>query len=151
MSRPADDPRAYKILSCVSAALFFALFAALLLSPRSVLAGAGLVATDWTDFVSRRAGVIMLGLAVLCFQSRNAPHGATQAVLMGMGTVFGALAVLGSAEVLRGFAKGGLLPAVALEATLAVLYFALWIRGRGVESVEGGAEHAPSSAGTADR
>ena len=132
MSKLAMNSRMYKILSCLSAALFFSLFVALLVSPRSVLEEAGLVQTGWTDFLSRRAGVIMLGLAVLLFQSRNARHSATrQAVLIGTGTVFGGLAVMGSIEVLRGFAKSGLLPAVAIEATFAIFYFALWISGRG--------------------
>jgi hypothetical protein len=144
MSQLATNPRLYKIVSCSSSALFFALSVALMLSPRSVLEGAGLVQTDWTDFVSRRAGVIMLGLAVLGFQARNAPHSATrQSLLIGLGTIFGGLAILGSIEVLRGFAKGGLLPAVALEATFAAFYWALWSSGR---SVGFGRDDGPAAA-----
>jgi hypothetical protein len=61
-------------------------------------------------------------------------------VVIGLGTVFGALAILGGTEVLRGFAKPGLLPAVAVEATLAVLYFVLWAGGHGEEPLDGRAE-----------
>lgn len=137
MSAFWTNPKYYKVLSWASAILFALLFVTLLLVPRAVLDGTGLVASAWTDFLCRRAGVIVLGLGVLSFVSRNAPPTATrQGIVLGVGTSLGGLAVLGSVEVARGFASPGLLPAVAVETLFALAYVLAWLGGRQTQPAE---------------
>ena len=117
----------YRIVMYASAALFLVLALLLFFSPRDFLGGLGLDMTTSTDFLARRASVLLLSLSVLCFFGRNASSGvARQALAMAMLVATGAMATLGTAELVRGATTVGILKAVAIEAVCAVCFFWIW-------------------------
>jgi hypothetical protein len=124
----------YRIVTQASALLFLVLALFLSIAPRAFLAGLGLDLTLSTDFLCRRAAVLLSGLSVLCFCGRNAPHSpARQALAMSMVATTGLIAALGVAEFLRGATTAGIFKPVATETTVAVCFLIVWLRGRAAD------------------
>lgn len=134
MDRPSDASAPtlfYRIVMHASAVLFLMLALLLFFSPRSFLDGLGLDMTTSTDFLARRASVLLLSLSALCFFGRNARSGvARQALALAMLTATGLMSVLGTAELVRGATTVAILKPVAIEATCAVCFFVIWRRDR---------------------
>jgi hypothetical protein len=133
MDRPSEASAPtlfYRIVMHVSAALFLVLALLLFFSPRTFLDGLGLDMTASTDFLARRASVLLLSLSVLCFFGRSAKSGARQALALAMLAATGLMAILGTAELIRGATTIAILKPVAIEATCAVCFFVIWWRDR---------------------
>lgn len=76
---------------------------------------------DPAGFLGRRMGALFAGIGVLLFTVRRAPPSpARAAVSTGLTVGCAALALLGAAELALGHAGPGILPAVAVEALLAL-------------------------------
>ena len=126
-----SETRFYKIVMHASAVLFLVLALALFFAPRGFLAGLDLDLTTSTDFVARRASVLLLSLSVLCFFARNAASSmARQALSLAMLVATGPMAILGIVEFARGATTAGIFKAVAIETACAVCYWIIWWRGR---------------------
>jgi len=81
------------------------------------------------EFISRRAAVLFLGYAVLLWALRNAPPSAERrAVCLAAAVMTGVLALLGTAEVLRGFAGPLTWSVIVLEFALMAGFARLWFR-----------------------
>jgi hypothetical protein len=121
----------YKTVMRVSAATFLGLSLFLFFAPRTFLGGLGLDLTASTDFLCRRASVLLLALAVLSLAGRNAASGAArQALALALFVATAVMAVLGVAEYVRGATTVGIFKAVAVEVALAVCFLLVWLRGR---------------------
>ena len=126
-----SETRFYKIVMHASAVLFLVLALTLFFDPRGFLAGLGLDLTTSTDFVARRASVLLLSLSVLSFFARNiASSTARQTLSLAMLVATGPMAILGIAEFARGATTAGISKAVAIETTCAVCYGIIWWRSR---------------------
>ena len=134
MDRPFDASAPtlfYSIVMHASAALFLVLALLLFFAPRTFLDGLGLDMTTSTDFLARRASVLLLSLAVLCFFGRKAKSGvARQALALAMLAATGLMALLGTIELVRGATTVAILKPVAIEATCAACFFLIWWRDR---------------------
>ena len=87
--------------------------------------------TTSTDFVARRASVLLLSLSALSFFARNAASSmARQALSLAMLVATGPMAILGIVEFARGATTAGIFKAVAIETACAVCYWIIWWRGR---------------------
>jgi hypothetical protein len=128
---PGSATLFYRLVMHASAGLFAVLAVMLFFAPRDFLAGLGLDLTQSTDFLSRRASVLILSLSAMCFGARNAASSvARQAVSLAMLVATGAMAVLGTVEFARGATTGGIFKAVAIEVVCAVCYSVIWWGGR---------------------
>ncbi len=124
-------PGTYRIVSDATTLLYLCLFAVLLFAPQALLAGVGVAGSESAYFLGRRAGMLMLGFAVLTFTGRNAtPSSARQAIALAVGISMAGLAVLSVREFLRGFAGPGILQAAAVEAVFSLVHLALWLSNR---------------------
>ncbi len=86
---------------------------------------AGIGAT--TDFVARRAAVLFFGFAVVLWSLRDLPPSwLRRGICQTAWLTLAAMAVLGAAEALRGFASPMIWSVVVFELVLAGGYFALW-------------------------
>lgn len=92
---------------------------ALLLHPPLVFRLLGIDGGASAELLTRRAGVLLLGVAVTLWLAREAaPSVARRAVTVGVAVPMLALAALGAAEFLRGAAGPGIWVAVATEAAI---------------------------------
>jgi hypothetical protein len=130
---------AFKIVSVLAAALYAALFVSLLVFPASSCRGFGLTVSDSLILLARRASMLMLGFSALAFLSRNAqPSPLRRAISFAVGINMAGFAASGTYELLRGALAQTMWGAVAVEVTLAVLYFGFWVRdGRSVVATPG--------------
>ncbi|MBB1344114.1 hypothetical protein H5158_21170 [Pseudoalteromonas sp. SR45-6] len=72
--------------------------------------------------------MLFLGISVFSWFGRNAEHSESrQAICLSLSVSMFALAFLGSVEYLRGFAGIGILLAVITEASIALLYYKIWL------------------------
>lgn len=114
----------YQKLSLAAAALSMTLFVLLLIFPGVIYWLFELPADDTADFMSRRAALLFLGLAVVAFAGRNEPNsGMRRAVSLGMAVLMAGLAGLGAIEFFRGACGVGIWLAVVTEAAFAIAYF----------------------------
>lgn len=107
----------------VHAAVFAALFLAYLLLPGLPLLAFGIDGTPGAQFVARRAGILMLGLAVMLMLLRNQPPSeARQAVAIALVVTWAGLAIFGAQAILRGVASWTGWGTVVVEVVLAALF-----------------------------
>lgn len=135
-SSSAPVSRMDRIVMQAAAVVFLVLSIFLFFLPRTFLDGLGLELTSSTDFLARRAAVLLFALFVLSYLAHKA-SAARQAVLLSMSAATGLMAVLGCVELARGATTAGILKAVALEAALAG--FGAGLRGRARADGRGGA------------
>ncbi len=84
-------------------------------------------AGDSAAFLGRRAAMLFLGLAVTLWAGRDAlPSTGRQAIALGTGATFLALALLGGAELARGAAGPGILVAILIETLLGGAFLLRW-------------------------
>ncbi len=78
-------------------------------------------------FISRRAGMLFLGIAIFSWLGRNASNSdSRQAICVGMSISMLALAILGVFEFTRNFVGIGIFLAIITELALAIAYFHIW-------------------------
>jgi hypothetical protein len=117
----------YKILSTVTAVIALTLFFLLLFMPEIIFLLFQVQGNESAFFISRRAAMLFLGIAVFSWIGRNALHSESrQAICIGMSVSMLALAVLGVIEYARNFVGIGIFIAVVTEVALGVAYFQIW-------------------------
>jgi hypothetical protein len=116
--------RSFRTLAVTTSALCIALSASWLLGPNIWLELWGVSGyTGAAGLVARRAAALFLGFAVLLFEARELPPSAgRRAIALGFATACGALALLGTAELVVGHAQSGIMLPILTEFTLAVLF-----------------------------
>jgi len=115
--------RSYADLSMTAALVMGGLFLCLLLLPGIIHWLFGIASEPSTDLMSRRAGMLFLGLAIIVFQARDAPQSPLRrAITLGITVMMAALALLGMAEYYRGQAGLGIWIAICVEVIFAALY-----------------------------
>jgi len=130
-SEPSQKVKPFKVISCLTAALYTYLFFILLCAPNSLLKSVGVAGNESAFFLARRASMLMLGFAVLTFGVRNSPSSITrQAISISISVCMAGLSVLSGFEYFRGFASKGILPPCAIELVFAVVYFLIWLFNR---------------------
>ncbi len=118
----------FKKLSSITAIITFTLFLLLLFIPEIIFLLFQVQENESAFFISRRAAMLFLGIAVFSWVGRNALHSESrQAICIGMSISMSAMAMLGLFELARNFVGFGILPAVVTEALLAVAYYKIWI------------------------
>lgn len=121
----------YRQVSTFVAFLFFVLFVTLVLLPEIVYWLFRLQEYEIGNFLAKRAGVLFLGLSMLCFYSRNTKSIEVEnTVALAVGTAMGAMALLGVYELVRGNAGPGILVAVFVEILIAALFSQLLFKNR---------------------
>lgn len=121
----------YRQVSTFVAFLFFVLFVTLVLLPEIVYWLFRLQEYEIGNFLAKRAGVLFLGLSILCFYSRNTKSIEVEnTVALAVGTAMGAMALLGVYELVRGNAGPGILIAVFVEILIAALFSQLLFKNR---------------------
>jgi hypothetical protein len=123
--------RLYRNLSTVTAGLSLALFACLLFVPGAIFMLFGMQGAESAEIMSRRASMLFLGLAVICWLTRNAEDSvARRAVSAGLAVAMLGLAGTGLFELGRGAVGPGVLLAVAAEVAIGSLYARVWLVSR---------------------
>jgi len=117
----------FKMVSVITSVITLSLCLVLLLIPELIFMLFDIDENSSAFFIGRRAAMLFLGISVFTWSGRNAAHSESrQAVCLGLTISMLALALLGTAEYLRGFAGIGISLAIITEATLALLYFKIW-------------------------
>ncbi|WP_188698129.1 hypothetical protein [Bowmanella pacifica] len=120
----------FKRVSLITSAITLILCIVLFISPNLIFTLFGIEPHSSTFFVGRRTAILLLGIALLTFLGRNAPHSeARQAICLSLAISMFALALLGTAEFLRGFAGIGIWLAITTETVLAFVYVRVWRYG----------------------
>jgi hypothetical protein len=118
----------FRTLNIISSGISIALFFFLLIYPEPIFYLFNVAGSDSAYFISRRAAMLFLGFAVICWLSRNAQPSATrQAISLGIALSMSGLSILGIFEFIRGYAGGGIFLAASTELFLAVSYFSIWL------------------------
>ena len=121
----------FRNVNLLSTLVAFNLFVVLLFAPQLIFSLFGLEGNPPAYFLSRRAAMLFLGLATLAFTSRNAAHSeARQSIMAAVGVTMAALAILGVAELARGYAGPGIFLAIGGELLLVILYLRIWLEHR---------------------
>ena len=121
----------FSTLSGVTALVALILFTILLVAPQLIFLLFAVEGNDAAYFISRRAAMLFLGIALIAYTSRNAVHSTSrQAICLGLGSAMLALFVLGAFELFRGFVGVGILPALVTELAIGSSYLAIWFSNR---------------------
>jgi peptidoglycan/LPS O-acetylase OafA/YrhL len=121
----------YKVVSLFTSVLFLYLFVVALFFPGSFFIDVGVEAGDAAYFITRRAAMFMLGIAVLLFSARNLqPSHARQCIVGATAVTMSGLAIMGTYEFLRGFVDEGIFMAIGVEFIVAVVSIVLFIKFR---------------------
>ncbi len=121
----------FKTLSVANAALTFILFCTLLFAPGLIFWTFSIQAGAAAIFIARRAAILFLGLSLISYGGRNAPHSdLRQSIVLGMFVLWALMACLGIFEFARGYAGIGILLAVVAELGFALGYWFIWKSNR---------------------
>ncbi|TMO69057.1 hypothetical protein [Pseudoalteromonas aurantia] len=117
----------FKIVSVITSVIALTLCLVLLIAPEVIFMLFNIDENSSAFFIGRRTAMLFLGISVITWVARNAPHSdSRQAVCLGLVISMLSLALLGTIEYLRGFSGLGISLAVITETILAVLYFKIW-------------------------
>ncbi len=117
----------FKILTSFTALLCAYLFYLLCFSPQAFFFDMGVEGSEAAYFISRRAGMLMLGISILMFFARNVPHSqARQAIALSIAVTMCGLAIASTYELVRGFVGSAMFGAIIIESILASSFFYLW-------------------------
>lgn len=109
------------------ATLCMSLFLTLMVVPGVVYWLFDIPTSDTADFMSRRAAILFLGLAIVISLSRNeANTNLRRSVSLGAAVLMGSLAILGGVEFFRGAAGAGIWLAILTETFFSAAYFYHW-------------------------
>lgn len=115
--------RSYADLSIITSLVMCGLFLCLLLLPGIIHWLFGITSEPATDLMSRRAGILFLGLTIIVFQARHAEQSPLRrGISLGITVMMTAMAALGVVEYLRGQVGLGIWLAIGIEVIFAVLY-----------------------------
>jgi O-antigen/teichoic acid export membrane protein len=118
----------FKVLTSFTALLCGYLFYLLCFSPNIFLFDLGVEGSEAAYFISRRAGILMLGISILMFFARNVPHSqARQAIALSIAVTMFGLAIASTYELMRGLVGNAIFGAIVIESILASSFFYLWI------------------------
>ncbi|MCW8929103.1 MAG: hypothetical protein OQL19_02565 [Gammaproteobacteria bacterium] len=118
----------FRKLSIITATICSILFLVLLFVPEIIFSLFQIQEHESAFFISRRAAMLFLGIAVFSWFGRNAlPSELRQAICIGLSISMFALAILGIYEFSRDFVGMGIGLAVVTELILALAYFRIWI------------------------
>ena len=118
----------FKNISIFTALIACSLFAAFLFYPVLPFSLFGIEQSSSALFVSRRMAMLFLGFAILLWVARNAKHSESrQAICLSISVSMCALSGLGVFEFQQGQAGSGILLAVMIELTIAILYLKVWL------------------------
>ena len=117
----------YRRTTTITSLIFITLFVALVLFPQVIYWLFNLQQNDVSDFLAKRAGMLFLGLAILCFYSRNTSSMEVEKLVsLSIATSMTAMAVLGVFEFLRGNAGPGIMVAVFAELVIVLFFYRFW-------------------------
>ena len=92
-------------------------------APNTILSSWGVAFSSPVGLVSRRAGALYVGIAVMLFRARNAePSPARSALVSGFVVACLTLAALGAYELVTGHASRNIAGAVFIEAAFALAF-----------------------------
>ena len=118
----------FQRLTTLCAALFSLLTLVLLLAPAIIYWLFGIEQNPLGDFMSKRAAMLFVGLATLCWLARTSQTTEVQRlVAAAIGLSMGGMAFLGVYEFIRGNAGVGIWLAIIAETTIATLYARSWL------------------------
>ncbi|MEP4249309.1 hypothetical protein [Tateyamaria sp.] len=118
----------FQQVSTIASLLFLLLFVTLVLVPEIVYWLFKMQGNELGDFLAKRAGMLFLGLSILCFYSRKTKSREVEKIVsLSVGTAMGAMALLGVYELFWGHAGLGILVAVFIEVLIAASFFRLWL------------------------
>lgn len=110
--------------------IFATLSAVLLLFPGLIYFLFNITGDPVGDFLAKRAAMVFLALAAICYASRNAaPSDARDAIALGIALGMTGLALTGLYEFLRGYVGIGIWLAIITEVTVAALFLSTRTRG----------------------
>ncbi len=113
----------FSTLNLYRSALYFALSATLIFAPDIVYWLFGVNGDDSGDFIAKRAGMLFLGLALVCSLSRKTNDSdARIAISVGLAASMSGLALSGVYEFYRGYVGPGIWLAIAFETVFAASY-----------------------------
>ncbi len=123
--------RLYRNLSTATAGLSLALFGCLLFAPGLIFLLFGMPGGESAEIMSRRASMLFLGFAIICWLARNAEDSVLrQALSAGLSAAMLGLAGTGLFELVRGAVGPGVLLAVAAEVAIGSIYARVWLISR---------------------
>ena len=112
----------FKHLNMITACISFTLFVLLLFIPELIFWLFEVSADEAAYFISRRAAMLFLGLAMIVYFSRHAKNSEErQAIILGVACSMFGLAALGLFEYVRGFVGLGIFLAISAELFLTLL------------------------------
>lgn len=119
----------FKITSIGTSALFVYLFIEFLFTPDSFVTGLGLISSDASTLLARRASMFMLGIAILMLGASNmSPSKARQTICLATGITLLGLSCTGWFEFLQGNVNLGIFVAIGCETILWVCYAIILIK-----------------------
>lgn len=115
----------YRHLTTTASILFGTLCVILIFFPQIVYWLFQIQGNDLGDFLAKRAGVLFLGLTILCFYSRNSHTFEVQSlVALTVSFAMGGMAMMGIFEFFQGVVGAGIFVAIVIETGIALLFFA---------------------------
>ena len=116
----------FRSLAILSALGFFVLALVWVFAPNAILSSWGVAFSYPVGLVSRRAGALYVGIAVMLFRARNAEPSPTRSALVaGFVVACLTLAALGVYELITGHASRNIAGAVFIEVVLALAFVSL--------------------------
>ncbi len=113
----------YRIAASVTAVVFLALFAILLVAGRSYVTTYGVAPSEGADFLARRAAPMFAGLAVMLWLLRDLPVGsARDGFCYGLATLWFGIAATGVYEFSMGQAGATILIAAFAEVIVGAVF-----------------------------
>lgn len=118
----------FRTLSTITAIVTCVLFLVLLLLPEIVFILFQIPENSSAFFISRRAAMLFLGIAVFSWLGRHSLHSELrQAICAGLSISFLSLAALGLFELIRGYSGIGIGLAIVTESILGLAYSRVWL------------------------
>ncbi len=119
----------FKHLSTITALITSVLFLVLLFTPGILFTLFQIQMHDSASFISRRAAMLFLCIAIILWLNRKAIHSeARQSICIALSISMLALSLLGIFEYIRGFAGVGIFLAIITEILLSLGYFQIYLR-----------------------
>lgn len=123
----------FKITSIVTSVLFAYLFVQFLFTPEAFVRDLGMLPSDASTLLARRASMFMLGIAVLMIGASNmSPSKVRQIICLATGITLFGLSCLGWFEFIRGAVNPTILMAIGCETILWICYSIILIKTKSV-------------------
>ena len=121
----------YKILNMFTSVLFLYLFYVLLFDAASFFTDIEVDAGEAAYILARRASILMIGIAVLLFLSKNLQHSdARQMIILAATVIMLGFAIMGTYELARGNVGKGILTAIVVESIVGISYLIVFFSNR---------------------